>query len=163
MYRLMKGSTCSEINGRDIIANTSTSGFPDFGEIRPHPKTSWAISEELTPAPVLIYKKLRLDVVAKRSSRVLLYRKAPAALALHDAGDKPATRLCTRQSFLLIVRTQHIVTVPPTWDGIVAWDTRMSQHIAEFCNSLYVDRYSYGRRLPGLSFAASNRSPDNST
>ena len=44
MYRRMKGSTCLEIIGRDMIANTSTSGFPDLGEIRPHPKTSWAIS-----------------------------------------------------------------------------------------------------------------------
>jgi hypothetical protein len=66
-------------------------------------------------------------------------------------------RLRTRQSFLLIVRTRHIVTIPSLPDGIVARDTRMSQHIAEFCNSLDVDRYSYGRRLPGLSFSASGQ------
>jgi hypothetical protein len=113
MYRLTKGSTCSEINGRDMIANTSTSGFPGFGEILPHPKTSWVHFEELTPAPVLIHKKLRLDVVAKSSSGMPFDRETPTALALHDASDKPASCLCTRQSFLLIVRTRHIVTVPP--------------------------------------------------
>jgi hypothetical protein len=82
----------------------------------------------------------------------------------------PLRILSSRQSFLLIVRTRRIFTVAPTCapNGVlgtvlVARDSRMSQHIAEFCNSLYVDRYSYGRRLPGLSFAASNRSPNNST
>ena len=73
--------------------------------------------KELTSSPVLIDEKLRLDVVAKRVGRVPLYRDAPAALSLHNAGYEPAPRLCTRQSFLLIVRTRHVVTVPPTWDG----------------------------------------------
>ena len=65
-----------------------------------------------------------------------LYRETPAALTLHDAGYKPTSRLIARQSFLLIVRTRHIVTVPPTWDETVARDSRMSQHIAEFYNYL---------------------------
>jgi hypothetical protein len=39
-------------------------------------------------------------------------------------------------------------------------DTQRSQHIARFSNGLLrllqiLDRYSYGRRLPGLSFGAS--------
>ena len=67
--------------------------------------------EELTSSPVLINKELRLNVVAKSGGWVFLYRNTPTALALHDAGHKPATRLCTRQSFLLIVRTRHVVTV----------------------------------------------------
>jgi hypothetical protein len=39
------------------------------------------------------------------------------------------TRL-SGESFLLIVRTRHIVTIPSTSEGIVARDTRMFQHIA---------------------------------
>ena len=53
------------------------------------------------------------------------------------------------QSFLLIVRTRRIVTSC----ALVARDSRMFQHIAEFYNYLgHVD--SYGRRLPGLHFRA---------
>ncbi len=73
--------------------------------------------EELSSSPVLIHKKLRLDVEAKSVGRVPLYRDTPATLTLHDAGYKPTSCLCSRQSFLLIVRTRHIVTVSPAWDG----------------------------------------------
>jgi hypothetical protein len=73
--------------------------------------------EELSPSPVLIHEKLRLDVVAQEVRAMPLHRDAPTALSLHDTGDEPASCLCTRQSFLLIVRTRHVVTVPPTWDG----------------------------------------------
>ena len=41
---------------------------------------------------------------------------ANAAFALNDAGNKPAQSLLTRQSFLLIACTQHVVTVPPESD-----------------------------------------------
>jgi hypothetical protein len=55
------------------------------------------------------------------------------------------------EPFLLIVRTGRIVTAQ---EGRVAPDTRGFQHIAKFVNgTTLVD--SYGRRLPGLSFAAS--------
>jgi hypothetical protein len=54
--------------------------------------------------------------------------------------------------FLLIARTGRIVTAH---SGRVAPDTRVSQHIARFCNRPIVDGYSYRRRLPGLSFRAS--------
>jgi hypothetical protein len=40
-------------------------------------------------------------------------------------------------------------------NGRVPPDTRSFQHTAKFCNGLKVDRYSYGRRLPGLRFRAS--------
>jgi hypothetical protein len=40
------------------------------------------------------------------------------------------------ESFLLIVRTRHIVTVPSISDGLVVRDTRSFQHIAEFYNYL---------------------------
>jgi hypothetical protein len=73
--------------------------------------------EELPTPPVLIHEELRLNVVAEGVGRVPLDGETPAALTLHDAGHKPASGLCTRQSFLLIVRTRHIVTVPPAWDG----------------------------------------------
>ena len=88
--------------------------------LRPDPaafKNLLSHLEELSSSPVLIHKKLRLDVVAEGMSRVPLYRDAPTALTLHDAGQKPASLLCPRQPFLLIVRTRHIFTVPPTWDG----------------------------------------------
>src|SRR6202035_977135 len=66
------------------------------------------------------------------------------------------------RSFLLIVRTRHIFTVPPTWDG-----TRSAGYsdVPAYSRVLQLPRStdSYGRRLPGLSFAASNRSPNNST
>ena len=55
--------------------------------------------------------------------------------------------------FLLIVRTERVVTARSR--ELVAPDTRMSQHIARFCNRPNVDGYSYRRRLPGLSFRAS--------
>ncbi len=74
--------------------------------------------KELTSSPVLIHKKLRLDVEAQGMSRVFLYRNTPTTLALHNASYKPASRLEARQSFLLIVRTRHIFTIPPTSDGI---------------------------------------------
>jgi hypothetical protein len=73
--------------------------------------------EQLSTLPVLINEKLRLYVEAEGGGRVSLDTEAPATLTLHDAGYKPAPRLCSRQSFLLIVRTRHIFTVPPTWDG----------------------------------------------
>ena len=40
-------------------------------------------------------------------------------------------------------------------------DSQGFQHIASFCNGLryIVDRYSYGRRLPGLSFSALRPKP----
>src|ERR1017187_6396914 len=59
--------------------------------------------------------------------------------------------------FLLIVRTRHIFTVPSTWDG-----TRSAGYsdVPAYSRVLQLPRStdSYGRRLPGLSFAASNRS-----
>ena len=73
--------------------------------------------EKLASFPVLVYEKLRLDVKPKRVGLMPLYGDAPASLTLHDAGYKPTSRLDARQSFLLIVRTRHIVTVPPAWDG----------------------------------------------
>jgi hypothetical protein len=73
--------------------------------------------EQLPTSPVLIHEKLRLDVEAEGGGRVPLDGETPAALTLHNASCKPASRLCSRQSFLLIVRTRHIVTVSPAWDG----------------------------------------------
>jgi hypothetical protein len=73
--------------------------------------------QELTSSPVLIYEELRLNVVAEEVRWMSLHRDAPTALPLHNAGHKPASRLKARQSFLLIVRTHRIVTIPPTWDG----------------------------------------------
>ena len=67
--------------------------------------------KELSTSPVLIDEKLRLDIEAKGVVWMPLDRETPATLTLHDAGHKPASRLCARQSFLLIVRTRHIVTL----------------------------------------------------
>jgi hypothetical protein len=74
--------------------------------------------QELSTSPVLIHEKLRLNVVAEGTRWTSLHRDAPTALSLHNAGHKPALRLQARQSFLLIVRTHRIFTMPPTWDGI---------------------------------------------
>jgi hypothetical protein len=65
--------------------------------------------------------------------------------------------------FLLIVRTGRVITAHPTQsDGVtgerVPPDARMFQHIARFTHGHFVgNRYSYGRRLPGLRFRASLR------
>ncbi len=96
---------------REFTANTSTSGLPGLGQILSALKHLLSHLEQLTSSPVLIHEKLRLNVVAEASGGVLLYREAPTTLALHDASHKPASRLETRQSFLLIVRTRHIFTV----------------------------------------------------
>ena len=75
---------------------------------------------------------------------------APARGVWRMASEDSGSHLRNRP-FLLIVRTGRIVTAPK---GRVAPDTRMSQHIARFCNRPIVDGYSYRRRLPGLSFKA---------
>ena len=78
------------------------------------------------------------------------------------------SRSTSVESFLLIIRTGRIVTCAKQ----VAPDTRTFQHIARFynglgsgfccprshleflCHTAPVDRYSYGRRSPGLRFKA---------
>src|SRR6202011_5144846 len=83
-------------------------------------------------------------------------------VSLHAFSVWPLRILSTRQSFLLIVRTRHVVTVPSALDG-----TRSAGYsdVPAYSRVLQLPRStdSYGRRLPGLSFAASNRSPNNST
>jgi len=64
--------------------------------------------------------------------------------------------------FLLIVRTGQIFTARLI-DERVLPDSRMFQHIAKFKNGHITNRYSYGRRLPGLNFEASGLPPDLST
>jgi len=90
------------------------------------------------------------------------------ALATHQheaslTQRKPGQKITERdlyslyaRSFLLIVRTRHIFTVPPTWDG-----TRSAGYsdVPAYSRVLQLPRStdSYGRRLPGLSFAASGQ------
>ena len=91
-------------------------------------------------------------------------------LYLHRPLDKDDARRAVSEdpgslyrptSFLLIVPTCHIFTAHNhnllrgcDYKRVVQ-DTGMFQHIAKFYNS-QVDRYSYGRRLLGLSFTASS-------
>ena len=58
--------------------------------------------------------------------------------------------------FLLIVRTRHIFTIPPSSDGI---RSAGYSDVPAYSQVLQLPRStdSYGRRLPGLSFAASGQ------
>jgi hypothetical protein len=96
----------------------------------------------------------------------------PSAADQHEASlsqREPGQEITERdlnglyaRPFLLIVRTRHIFTVAPTSDT-----TRSAGYsdVPAYSRVLQLPRStdSYGRRLPGLSFAASNRSPNNST
>ena len=76
--------------------------------------------------------------------------------AWRTVSEDPSSR-----GFLLIVRTGRIVTAHRAHPrsrgdtGRVPPDTRMFQHTAKFYNGPFTNRYSYGRRLPGLRFRAS--------
>ena len=79
-----------------------------------------------------------------------------ATLAAVAPSPESSDRRPDEWSFLLIVRTRHVVTVPPTWDG-----TRSAGYsdVPAYSRVLQLPRStdSYGRRLPGLSFAASGQ------
>ena len=112
--------------------------------------------EDLTPVTVLADMKLRNELKSTTACWITVDGDCKAALAIY------VTRDVAIQPFLLIVRTRHIFTVPAAWDG-----TRSAGYsdVPAYSQVLQLPRStdSYGRRLPGLSFAASNRSPNNST
>jgi hypothetical protein len=115
---------------------------------------------------VLVHVEDRVDLPSPRplrEARVVMDRDGEATLPVHEADHPAGIELePRRRSFLLIVRTGRIVTahrhmIPVGCDNErVPPDTRMFQQIARFYNSRCDNnRYSYGRRLPGLRFRAS--------
>ena len=76
----------------------------------PDPEVVLDHFEEISPEPVLIHVKLRLDQKAEGRGRVLLDADANASFTLDKAGYEPARRVLARQAFLLIVCTVRIVT-----------------------------------------------------
>ena len=118
--------------------------------------------EKLAPRAVLVDEELPLDVVAEGPSGVRLDGDMDTAFSFDEPRSKPEPSLCARQAFLLIVCTARIVTAHTSTVTLVPADSHQrSQHIARFCNGQVtnVNRYSYGRRLPGLSFSASRPKP----
>jgi hypothetical protein len=91
--------------------------------------------EELASDAMLVDEKLRLEAVAESLRGMTLDRDMHAALAFHQASQKPAPSLLARQAFLLIVRTGAHFHCLQLYRR-VAPDSRISQHIARFCNSL---------------------------
>ena len=110
-----------------------------------------------------IQEEAWIDVVAVPARRVPLDADAERALAFDEARKEPARFFNASESFLLIFRTRHVVTiVNVTSDGTMssAGYLRMSQHIVGFFNRPSEEQprsygYSYRRRLPGLRFKAS--------
>ena len=106
--------------------------------------------KDLAPVTVLADMKLRNQLIAATACRIAIDGDCKTALAINIARDVAI------QPFLLIVRTRHIFTVPPTWDG-----TRSAGYsdVPAYSRVLQLPRStdSYGRRLPGLSFAASGQ------
>src|SRR5581483_2709622 len=89
-------------------------------------------SQHLITFAVLAHVKLRHQLKSAPASLVAVDGNSETTFAIHIA------RNVAIQSFLLIVRTRHVVTVPAASDvttGSVARDTRSSQHIARFIDS----------------------------
>jgi hypothetical protein len=99
-----------------------------------------------TSAFVLVQKELRTSDVAESARRMLLDAHSKRSFTFDEARKEPLGTLWARESFLLIVRTRHVVTIVNVQPDVtsVARDARMSQHIVGFCNS------PPGHGYPGL-------------
>ena len=105
-----------------------STGLEDFSsEFQNRPTTRVLVEEELW-----IYE------IAKPSRGMLLDADAKRALAFDETRQKVLNTFATRESFLLIACTHHVVTSAPNYHyiitSLVVWDPQAFQHIAEFDN-----------------------------
>ena len=66
----------------------------------------------------------------------------------------PDDFLCCKRSFLLIARTDRIVTAVPKRTTSTVGSSGVPAY-SQICSRNYGGHHSYGRRLPGLHFGAS--------
>jgi hypothetical protein len=67
--------------------------------------------EHASPALVLIHEELRIDQKAEPGRAVLLDAHAEGTFTLDESRKEPLGTLDPRESFLLIARTRHVVTM----------------------------------------------------
>ena len=97
-------SSSDDINQRTVLPSVG----PDVAATsKPHANQL----KHLASVSVLADTKLRDKLKAASACLIAIDGNCKAALAIYIA------RNVAIQPFLLIVRTRHIVTVPPTWDG----------------------------------------------